>query len=78
MRSTFGLCNRLVLTAGEQPFTLTDALRPALTECLAGATYLICGTHQVLEWVFEVAGKIAPVSGVQLQALQNLRHFFGY
>ena len=46
--STYGLDLRILLAAGEQPFTLADALRPALTECLAGAAHLMRGTHQVL------------------------------
>ncbi len=66
---------RILLAAGKQPFTLADALRPALTEYLAGAAHLMRGTHQMLEGVFEVAGKIAPVSDIQLKALQDLRYF---
>ena len=77
MRATFGLGNQLVLTAGEQPFTLADTLRPALTECFAGAAHMMGRTHQVLEGVFEVAVEVAPVSSVQLQTLKNLRNILG-
>ncbi len=66
MRPTFGQANRLASSAGEQPLTLADTLRPALTECLAGAAHMMGRPHEVLEWVFEVADQVAPVSGIQL------------
>ena len=34
-------------------------------------------THKVLEVVFEVLVEVAPVSGIRLQAMQNLRYFLG-
>ena len=75
MRSNIGLSHRLVLAAGKQSFTLADALRPALTECFTNATHMMSCTYQVLEGALEVAGEVAPVSGIHLQALKNLRHF---
>ena len=49
---------------------MADALRPALTDGFAGTAYVMGGTDQVLEGVFEVAGEVTPVARVQLQALQ--------
>ena len=68
--SAFRLVNWWVLAAGKQPFTLADTLRPALTECFARTTNMLRGTNQVLEGVFEVAGKVTPVARIQLQASQ--------
>jgi len=62
------LDNRFILAAGEQPFTLTDAMHPALTECLASAAHVMRCANKMLEGVFEVAVEVAPVPGIQLQA----------
>ena len=47
-------------------------MHPALTKCLTGAAHVMCCTYQVLERVFEEAVEVTPVSGVQLQTMQNL------
>jgi len=49
---------------------VADALRPALANGLAGTAYVMGGTDQVLEGVFEVASEVTPVARIQLQALQ--------
>ena len=77
MRTNIGLSHRLVLAAGEQPFTLTDSMHPALTECFTDTAYVVGRSYQVFERMFEVAGEVAPVSDIQLQAMQNLRYFLG-
>ena len=52
-RSDYGLDLRITLAAGKQPFTLTDAMHPALTDSFTGAAHVMSCANKVLEGVLK-------------------------